>query len=447
MLRIPTSLALLLLLVAPSAAQNCANTSTGNVPLMDLVGGSYLGFPGGLYAPSSNARPLQHEYAGMAQAALVVPRLASGAPASGASASLGKIGFVSIGMSNASQEFTRFVQLVASDPDVAPAVVAVNGAQGGVSAADMADPAAPYWTLLLSRVQQADLTPEQVQVLWIKQANAQPTDPFPQHAQILKNDVGDVVRNAKALFPNARIAYLNSRSYAGYATGPLNPEPWAYEQGYAMKWLISDQVAGAPELRYEASQGAVVAPWLSWGVYGWADGLVPRSDGLVWECSDFAPDGVHPSAAGRTKMAQLLLTFLKSDPLSASWFVADPTPHVYGEPKVTSLGTLPRLSWSGAPEPGGDFHITLSGGTPNQSAILLRSPRPAHAPFEGGWRLVAHPISRLAVIQLDEDGEGAWSIDVAPLANQLRFHQSWLCDPAHPDGTGVALSDGLMVRF
>lgn len=41
----------------------------------------------------------------------------------------------------------------------------------------------------------------------------------------------------------------------------------------------------------------------------------------MWERGDFGPDGVHPSATGRHKVATLLLDFLTTDPLAKSWFV------------------------------------------------------------------------------------------------------------------------------
>src|SRR5205814_5733577 len=100
-----------------------------------------------------------------------------------------------------------------------------------------------------------------------------------------------------------------SRIYAGYATGvsALNPEPYAYESGFAVKWLIEGQINGADSVNYDPARGPVQAPWLSWAPYLWADGLTPRNDGLTWVCSSFQSDGTHPSATGRDIVADSLL--------------------------------------------------------------------------------------------------------------------------------------------
>jgi lysophospholipase L1-like esterase len=73
-------------------------------------------------------------------------------------------------------------------------------------------------------------------------------------------------------------------------------------------------------LNYDPSRGQVKAPLLLWGPYLWADGVKPRSDGLVWKREDLAGDGTHPSASGRRKVAQLLLDFFKNDDLAKGWF-------------------------------------------------------------------------------------------------------------------------------
>lgn len=77
------------------------------------------------------------------------------------------------------------------------------------------------------------------------------------------------------------------------------------------------------DLNFDASRGAVKAPWLAWGPYMWADGTTPRSDGLTWVCSDFQSDGTHPASSARQKVAQMLLNFFKSDS-TTTWFLNPP---------------------------------------------------------------------------------------------------------------------------
>jgi hypothetical protein len=99
----------------------------------------------------------------------------------------------------------------------------------------------------------------------------------------------------------------------------LNPEPYAYESGFAVRWLIERQIAGDSTLASEGPRAA--APWLAWGPYLWANGLTPRGDGLIWERSDFVNDGTHPSESGRRKVAEMLLAFFHNDPLARQWYL------------------------------------------------------------------------------------------------------------------------------
>ena len=109
--------------------------------------------------------------------------------------------------------------------------------------------------------------------------------------------------------------YLSSRIYAGYASANLHPEPYAYQSGFSVKWLIEDYINGnLPE----------DVPWLAWGPYLWADGTTPRSDGLIWECDDVIGDGTHPGDSGREKVAQLWLQFFKSNSTTRTWFLRQP---------------------------------------------------------------------------------------------------------------------------
>ncbi len=188
--------------------------------------------------------------------------------------------------------------------------------------AEWVDPNARPWEVVAQRLKNANVTPKQVQVVWIKLANKTPQGDLEKHGRKLQRDTLAVIQNAKARFPNLRIAFLSSRTYGGYATTVLNPEPFAYESAFAVRWLIQDQIKGQASLNYDEEKGKVMAPVLLWGPYLWADGNTPRkSDGLVWRRDDFERDGTHPSASGREKVAKLLRDFFKTDPLAKPWFV------------------------------------------------------------------------------------------------------------------------------
>lgn len=182
--------------------------------------------------------------------------------------------------------------------------------------AEWAPPDAQPWRVARERLAAADVTPAQVQVAWIKLANKAPSGSLEEHGRKLERDTLAMLQQARVVFPNLRIAYLGSRTYGGYATGGLNPEPYSFESAFAARWLIQRQMNG------DAALGGDKAPLLLWGPYLWADGPRGRKgDGLVWERSDFVADGVHPSESGRRKVAELLLDFLITDPLARPWFV------------------------------------------------------------------------------------------------------------------------------
>ena len=57
-----------------------------------------------------------------------------------------------------------------------------------------------------------------------------------------EEQLGETIRAAKARYPNLQQIFISTRIYAGYASVPLNPEPYAYEYGFSAKWLIQAQV-------------------------------------------------------------------------------------------------------------------------------------------------------------------------------------------------------------
>ena len=297
---------------------------TGMTPLTEMGQALYKGQTGGLYGQGLNIVPDAHLAAAVAQSSLIQALDPNGQPSP-----TGKIVLISLGMSNTTQEFLVFKTLADADPNKSAHLVIVDCAQGGQAAHEWAhpDPNRSPWMVMDRRLEQADVRPAQVQVAWIKQAQKNPAalGAFPAHAESLRDDLALILRALKARFPNLRIAYLSSRIYAGYATTALNPEPYAYESAFSVRWLIEDQANADPNLNCDPNQGPVLSPLLLWGPYLWADGIQPRQgDGLVWLRQDLANDGTHPSTYGRQKVAEMLLSFFKTDPTAKGWFLRMP---------------------------------------------------------------------------------------------------------------------------
>jgi len=186
-------------------------------------------------------------------------------------------------------------------------------------------------------------SPLQAQVAWIKEADAGPMGSFEASSETLAVHLARVVTILKQKCPNLRLAYFTSRIYAGYATTVLNPEPYAYESGFAVRRVLERQLSGDPELNFDPAAGAVTAPWLAWGPYLWADGLTPRSDGLTWDCAEYQDDGTHPSPAGQLKVADSLLAFFQHDATTAPWYLGTSTLDVSGAlGSALELGVSPN---------------------------------------------------------------------------------------------------------
>ena len=288
------------------------------IPLSDLGPAEYAyGYLGGLYEEGSNAIPADHLAAGLRQAERITPRD-------------GKIVFLSIGFGETERIFDAFAAMAASDPRVDRQIAFVNGAREG---ADSQQWIAPMSTGNFNRIRDSLLTPaglkeSQVQVAWVQMVTNSPARPLPPQdsdAYRLKGAIAAALRELKARYPNLQIAYLSSRIYGGFATTSWNPEPFAYETALSNRWVIMGQITTIRvgslwdtrigDMNYE--RGSV--PWVAWGPYLWADGTMPRADGLTWQRDDFETDGEHLSAKGADKGARLLFDFMMHEP-TASWF-------------------------------------------------------------------------------------------------------------------------------
>lgn len=334
---------LLCITLLPFAARSdCTLTNVGITPLPDLGFENYKGFAGGLYPNFANQPPPAHFAAGVNIAENEIKPLDA---AGNVDTNNGKIVLLSIGLSNTTQEWaigdtitddkTRaFKYRADNDPSKSPDVIIVDGAISGQDATQWTNANATTWTTVITqRLPQANVTTNQVEAIWLKEAlpNPRSVGEFPLHAQSLHSNLVVILRVARQKFPHLRLCYLTgrTRAYTSVA-GSQNPEPYAFETSFADKWVIEDQITGQNNLNYNPSNGPVVAPWIAWGPYIWTDGLNPRSDGFIWECGDVRQnDFTHPSSNGVFKVATHLLAFFKTDPTTTPWFLRKT---IVGEP-------------------------------------------------------------------------------------------------------------------
>ena len=303
-------LAILLAVGAPAAspafalAADCTKTSVGLTALPDLGGRAYQGASGGLYPDGANEPPAAYADAGARAAAAITPLDASGNPSPA-----GRVVVLSIGMSNTTMEFAAFQSLAATDAQRDAHITLVDGAQGGQDARAWVEPTAAAWRVVDDRLRAADATAAQVQAIWLKQAQASPRSDFAGYTTSLAAQMRTIVDNAAKRYPNLAQVFLSPRTYAGYATTNLNPEPYAYWSGFADKLLVSEAVAHP-----------TATPWIGWGPYLWVDGTRSRADGFQWTCADVrSNDGTHPSDTGSAKVAQQLRSFFDTSPMTP-WY-------------------------------------------------------------------------------------------------------------------------------
>jgi hypothetical protein len=313
------------------------------VPLTDMgETQTYLGFSGGLYEHGKNVPPSDQDAAAQQHAEMIKPLNTEGQPDPH-----GKIVLLSIGMSNTSDYWCgisgvrgaacstptnqAFMAQAADDPRVNHQTLAiVNGALGGQAAnTNWQRPNDRNYDRVKNDLSAAGFSEKQVEAAWIMQADISPTVSLPAKsadAYALETYLGNIVRTLKVRYPNLQFAFLSGREYAGYASSNLNPEPYSYESSFSVKWLIQAQIdqmrrggkvadPRAGDLNYQT-----VAPVLLWGPYLWANGFVPRSDGITWLPSDFnGKDFTHPGSSGMQKGAAMLLDFFLHSPYT-KWF-------------------------------------------------------------------------------------------------------------------------------
>src|SRR5437660_5585531 len=259
-------------------------------PLIDFAPGQkYLGQFDGLLYDGSNVPPAAHDAKGRELAAQVQPVDKDGSPSRG-----GKIVFLSIGFSNPNlkwcgpalhqpedcieQSFTK--QALASSKTNKSNVLILNGAIGGQPTKAWRDPSGRDYAIVLERVlTPAGVTEKQVPAIWMEIVEPNPSASLPAKdadAYTLEGYTGDTCRALKARYPNLKQLFISPRSYGGYALTNGSPEPFAYETGFSVKWLVQAQINQMATGRVDERAGDLnfktgVAPWITWGPYFWAN--------------------------------------------------------------------------------------------------------------------------------------------------------------------------------
>jgi hypothetical protein len=314
-------------------------TDTVRIPLTDLLGGSYYGNAGGLYPGGSNQPPADHDSAARTRRNSIKPL-----DVNGDDSPFGKYVLLAIGGANVSGTWCSassappcaawtFMGKAAADPSINHyTLVVVNGAADSLDAPSWTSPASPaYDRVKIGRLAPLGLSENQVQAVWVNLSDPKPTTSLPADsadAFKLLTNLSQVMRALRVRYPNLRLLFVSSAPYGGYVTTGPTAEPYAYESGFSVKALIESQIG---EMRGRAINPHVgsleytkkVTVPILWGAYTWANGSVPRSDGVSWTRADFANDGIHLSQAGESKIAGMLIDFFKTSPNTRCWFLVN----------------------------------------------------------------------------------------------------------------------------
>ena len=121
----------------------------------------------------------------------------------------------------------------------------------------------------------------------------------------------------------------------------------------------------------------------------------------------------------------------------------------YGPGMPNSVGLVAALSAVGEPSvQSAGFAIHVSDAVPDRIGVFFWGNGAASKPFKGGTKLVAPPVKRLGLLQLDASGSANQPITLnTSMVGETRNFQFWHRDLNNPAGTGIALSDALQVTF
>jgi lysyl endopeptidase len=124
-------------------------------------------------------------------------------------------------------------------------------------------------------------------------------------------------------------------------------------------------------------------------------------------------------------------------------------PTAYCTGKLSSQGLVPAIDFTGTPSLATqNFQIFCSNGIPGSNGLALWGVGQNTQPIFNATLCVLPPLTRGPMQVFDVFGLVFSPIAVtAPMVGTTRYYQYWARDAAHPDGTGVILSNALEVPF
>lgn len=118
--------------------------------------------------------------------------------------------------------------------------------------------------------------------------------------------------------------------------------------------------------------------------------------------------------------------------------------------KVHSGGGIAAMRLFGAPSvANGVIGVGVIGALPNTVGLGFRSDvGAASSPLWNGTLCVQPPLTRLPVLTFDVNGFAYYNVQMnASLVGTSQWYQVLFRDVAHPDGTGISMTDGLHLTF
>lgn len=278
-------------------------------------GGLYLGkYEMGLYPGGKNEMPDAHRMAGERLAASIRPLDKNGKP----DEKNGKIVLLAVGHSNGRYYFGALDdKLRQHATELHPRFEFINAAVPGAGLLRIKNwkpdpPQSRSWQRAKELTSRPGYSALQVQVLLFI-ATDSPAHPkallppaqFPKKIEQIQENLATVLARFTKDYPNLKIAYLMSDGFRHYS----GVEPYAYQEGFAVKWLIETQIKKQPGTAFEG-EGCKL-PWLAWGPYIWDNS---------WDESYFL-DGTHAAPKARAVFVEKGWQLFTSDSVTRPWFL------------------------------------------------------------------------------------------------------------------------------